>query len=68
MKETITTRLNAKKQELKNQQEYFKIDLQHIEQSNYENNAINALLNMKKLKTEIEELELGLQLAIIHEK
>lgn len=68
MKETITTRLNAKKQELKNQQEYFKIDLQHIEQSNYENNAINALLNMKKLKTEIEELELVLQLAIIHEK
>ena len=68
MKETITTRLNAKKQELKNQQEYFKIDLQHIEQSNYEDNAISALLNMKKLKTEIEELELVLQLAIIHEK
>lgn len=68
MKETITTRLNAKKQELKNQQEYFKIDLQHIEQSNYEDNLISALLNMKKLKTEIEELELVLQLAIIHEK
>ena len=57
MKETIETRIKAKKQELKNQQEYFKIDLQHIEQLNYEDNAINALLNMKKLKTEINELE-----------
>ena len=68
MKETIETRIKVKKQELKNQQEYFKIDLQHIEQSNYEDNAISALLNMKKLKTEIEELELMLQLVMIHEK
>ena len=68
MKETIETRIKAKKQELKNQQEYFKIDLQHIEQLNYEDNAINALLNMKKLKTEITELELILQLVMIHEK
>ena len=68
MKETIETRIKVKKQELKNQQEYFKIDLQHIEQSNYEDNEISALLNMKKLKTEIEELELMLQLVMIHEK
>ena len=68
MKETIETRIKAKKQELKNQQEYYKIYLQHIEQLNYEYNAINALLNMKKLKTEITELELILQLVMIHEK
>lgn len=48
--------------DLENQQEYFRIDMKNIEQSNYEDNAINALLYMKKLKTEIAELELVMQL------
>ena len=62
MKEALEQRLAAKKRDLENQQEYFRIDMKNIEQSNYEDNAINALLNMKKLKTEIAELELILQL------
>lgn len=61
----LEQRLAAKKQNLKNQQEYFTIDLKNIEQSNYEDNAISALLCMKKLKTEIAELELVLQLKSI---
>lgn len=61
----LEQRLAAKKQNFKNQQEYFTIDLKNIEQSNYEDNAINALLCMKKLKTEIAELELVLQLKSI---
>lgn len=47
MKEVLEQRLAAKKRDLENQQEYFKIDIKNIEQSNYEDNAINALLNMK---------------------
>ena len=62
MNDVLEQRLAAKKRDLENQQEYFKIDMKNIEQSNYEDNAINALLNMKKLKTEIAELELILQL------
>ena len=62
MKEVLEQRLAAKKRDLENQQEFFKIDIKNIEQSNYEDNAINALLNMKKLKTEIAELELVMQL------
>lgn len=62
MKEALEQRLAAKKRDLENQQEYFRIDMKNIEQSNYEDNAINALLYMKKLKTEIAELELILQL------
>lgn len=62
MKEALERRLAAKKQNLQNEQEYFKIDIQHIEQQGYEDNAISALLSMKKLKTEIEELELILQM------
>ena len=62
MKEALEQRLAAKKRDLENQQEYFKIDIKNIEQSNYEDNAINALLYMKKLKTEIAELELVMQL------
>ena len=53
MNDVLEQRLTAKKRDLENQQEYFKIDIKNIEQSNYEDNAINALLNMKKLKTEI---------------
>lgn len=62
MKEALKQRLIAKKRELEKQQERFKIDTKNIEQSNYEDNAINTLLYMKKLKTEIAELELLLQL------
>lgn len=58
----LEQRLAAKKRDLENQQEYFRIDMKNIEQSNYEDNAINALLCMKKLKTEIAELELVMQL------
>ena len=62
MNSIMGQRLAAKKRELENQQEYFRIDMKNIEQSNYEDNAINALLYMKKLKTEIAELELVMQL------
>lgn len=62
MKEVLEQRLAAKKQDLKNQQEYFKVDIKNIDQSKYEDNAINILLYMKKLKTEIAELEFLLQL------
>ena len=62
MNDVLEQRLAAKKRDLGNQQEYFRIYMKNIEQSNYEDNAINALLNMKKLKTEIAELELILQL------
>lgn len=44
-------------------QDFLKIDMENnINTPNYEDNAINTLLNMKKLKTEIAELELLLQL------
>lgn len=62
MNDILEQRLAAKKRDLENQQEYFRIDMKNIEQSNYEDNAINALLYMKKLKTEIAELELVMQL------
>ena len=58
MNDILEQRLAAKKRDLENQQEYFTIDIKNIEQSNYEDNAINALLYMKKLKTEIAELDL----------
>lgn len=62
MNNILGRRLAAKKRDLENQQEYFRIDMKNIEQSNYEDNAINILLYMKKLKTEIAELELVMQL------
>ena len=62
MNDVLEQRLAAKKRDLENQQEYFRIDMKNIEQSNYEDNAINALLYMKKLKAEIAELELVMQL------
>lgn len=62
MKKVLEQRLAAKKQDLKNQQEYFKVDIKNIDQLKYEDNAINILLYMKKLKTEIAELKLLLQL------
>ena len=67
MNDALEQRLAAKKRDLENQQEYFRIDMKNIEQSNYEDNAINTLLYMKKLKTEIAELELVMQLKKINE-
>lgn len=61
MKSILEQRLAAKKRDLEYQQEYFRLDLKNIEQSTYEDNAINALLYMKKLKTEIAQLELMIQ-------
>lgn len=40
----------------------FRINMKDMEYSTYEDNAINALLDMRKLKTEIAELELCLKL------
>lgn len=54
--------LEAKKRELERQQEYFRIDIKNMDSSTYESNAISALLEMKKLKTEIAQLEFCLQL------
>lgn len=54
--------LEAKKRELERQQEYFRIYIKNMDSSTYENNAISALLEMRKLKTEIAQLEFCLQL------
>ena len=63
MREILEERLSAKKHDLEQMQDFFKIDMENnINTPNYEDNAINTLLNMKKLKTEIAELELLLQL------
>ena len=51
MNDVLEQRLAAKKRDLENQQEYFRINMKNIKQSTYEDNAINALLYMKKLKT-----------------
>ncbi len=62
MKETLQIRLTSKRKTLKEMQEIFRISMKDMEYSNFEDNAINALLDMKKLKVEISELELCLQL------
>ncbi len=62
MREVMERRLEAKKRELTQLQEYFKIDMKNIDVPTYEDNAISALLEMKKIKTEIAELEFCLQL------
>lgn len=68
MKDILEQRLVAKKRDLKQMQDFLKIDMENnINTSNYEDNAINILLNMKKLKTEIAELELVLQLCNANE-
>lgn len=67
MDDVLEQRLTAKKRDLKQMQDFLKIDMENnINSQNYEDNAINTLLNMKKLKTEIAELELILQLYIIN--
>lgn len=62
MKGTMQKMLESKKRELERQQEYFRIDIKNMDSSTYENNAISALLEMKRLKTEITQLEFCLQL------
>mgnify|MGYP006867379479 CR=1 FL=1 len=62
MDEWITSRLAILREDLLKKQEYFKINIQNIDSPTYEDNTINDLLVMKKLKTEIEQLELMLQL------
>ena len=54
--------LEAKKMELERQKEYFQIYIKNIESPTYEDNAINILLGMKKLKTEIAQLEFCLSM------
>lgn len=62
MDEWITSRLAVLKEDLLKKQEHFKINIRNIDSLTYEDNTINDLLAMKKLKTEIEQLELMLQL------
>ena len=62
MREFIEQRLEEKKRKLIQLQEYFQIDVKNIDSPTYEDNAISALLEMKKVKTEIAELEFCLQL------
>lgn len=62
MIEVMEQRLEMKKKRLEQLQEYFRIDIMNINQPTYEDNAISTLLEMKKIKTEIAELELCLQL------
>lgn len=67
MNYVLEQRLASKKRDLKQMQDFLKIDMENnINSQNYEDNAINTLLNMKKLKTEIAELEFILQLYIIN--
>ena len=62
MNERIVARINYLKEYLSKKQEYFKINIQNMDSPTYEDNTINDLLVMKKLKTEIEQLELMLQM------
>ncbi len=62
MKEWIIARINSLQEDLSKKQEYFKINIQNIDSPTYEDNTINDLLVMKKLKTEIEQRELKLQM------
>ena len=62
MNEWITEKLKSLKEDLLKKQEIFKINVKNIDSPTYEDNTINDLLAMKKLKVEIEQLELILQL------
>lgn len=58
MDEWITEKLKSLKEDLSKKQEIFKVNVRNIDSPTYEDNTINDLLTMKKLKTEIEQLEL----------
>ncbi|MBC5688155.1 hypothetical protein H8S37_04305 [Mediterraneibacter sp. NSJ-55] len=62
MREIMEYELEIKRERLKKLQEYFKVDLKDMDSMNYEDNAINSLLEMKKIKTEIAQIEYYLQL------
>lgn len=62
MREVMEYELESKKKRLKKLQEYFEVDMKNINSPNYEDNAINSLLEMKKLKTEIMSIEYYLQM------
>jgi hypothetical protein len=62
LREVMEYELETKKKHLAKLQEYFQSDIKDIDSPKYEDNAINALLEMKKVKTEIEQLEYYLQL------
>ncbi len=57
MREIMEYELKTKKKHLAKLQEYFRSDIKDIDSSKYEDNAINALLEMKKVKTEIEQIK-----------
>lgn len=58
MYETVIKRLESKKEELEKEQEYFTVMCHNeMNTNNFERNAINNLLVMQQLKTEISELE-----------
>ena len=58
MKDIINERLDAKKNELKQKQDFFMVFCHNEMDSNtFERNAINDLLVMQQLKSEIKELE-----------
>lgn len=62
MKEVMEYDLETKKKHLTKLQEYFRKDIEDINSLKYEDNAIKALLEINKLKTEVEQLEYYLQL------
>ena len=62
MREVMEYELKTKKKHLLKLQDYFRTDIKDIDSPKYEDNAINALMEMKKVKTEIEQLEYYLQL------
>ena len=62
MRKVMEYELETKKKRLKKLQEYFEVDMKNINSPNYEDNAINSLLEMKKLKTEIHMIEYYLQM------
>lgn len=62
MREVMEYELKTKRERLKKLQEYFKVDLKDMDSMNYEDNAINSLLEMKKIKTEIALIEYYLQM------
>ena len=62
MRKVMEYELETKKKRLKKLQEYFEVDMKNINSPNYEDNAINSLLEMKKLKTEIQKIEYYLQM------
>lgn len=62
MREVMEYQLETKKKQLLELQGIFKFNIKYIDSPNYEDNAMNAVLAMKKVKTEIAQIEYYLQL------